>query len=326
LWPSGFSCTASTFLFLPTALFADSFFSSHSEISVSDFLRITLSGLATGSIYAIAAVSFALLWQTAGAINFAHGEFVAIPAIVMLVLRERFTIGIIPAFLLSVLLSALFLGVAFKYALVDWLLRKGDELPLVVATIGLGLLMRDTARVHWSATAQDFPSVFPDKVWKIGSVAVSANDIGIIVVTALVIGGLQLFLNRTFTGRQMEATAQSRDTAQVLGIPVKKMILYTFLINAVLVTVASLLVTPTTFAKFDNGLSLGTLAFTSAIVGGFNQIRGALAGGILIGILENWSGFYVSSPYRTAAPLLLLIVVILFRPQGLFGRAEERKI
>jgi branched-chain amino acid transport system permease protein len=196
----------------------------------------------------------------------------------------------------------------------------------VVATIGLGLLMRDIARVHWSATAQNFPSVFPDRVWKIGSVAVSANDVGIIVVTALVIGGLQLFLNRTFTGRQMEATAQSRDTAQVLGIPVKKMILYTFLINAVLVTVASLLVTPTTFAKFDNGLSLGTLAFTSAIVGGFNQIRGALAGGILIGILENWSGFYVSSPYRTAGPLLLLIVVILFRPQGLFGRAEERKI
>ncbi len=292
---------------------------------MSDFLRITLSGLATGSIYAIAAVSFALLWQTAGAINFAHGEFVTIPAIVMLVIRERFDIGIIPAFLVSLVIAALLLGVVFKIALVDRLLRHGDQLPLVIATIGVGLLMRETARVHWSGNAADFPSVFPSNVWKFGDVSIAASDVGTIVATAIVIAALQIFLNRTFLGRQMEATAQSRDTARVLGIPVKRMILYTFLINAVLVTIASLLVTPKTFAKFDNGLSLGTLAFTSAIVGGFNQVRGALAGGFLIGVLENWSGFYVSGPYRTAGPLILLIVVILFRPQGLFGRAEERR-
>jgi branched-chain amino acid transport system permease protein len=304
------------------------------KVGMADFLRITISGLATGSIYAIAAVSFALLWQTAGAINFAHGEFVAIPAIVMLALREHLHIGIFAAFGLSLVLSAAVLGVAFKLVLVDRLLKHGEELPLVVATIGLGLLMREIVSVHWSATAQPFPSIFPDKVWtitkvatwRIGRVAISANDIGIVVVTALIIAGLQLFLSRTYTGRQMEATAQSRDTAKVLGIPVKRMIMYTFLINAILVTVASLLVTPTTFAKYDNGLSLGTMAFTGAIVGGFNQVKGALAGGFLIGVLENWSGFYVSSPYRTAGPLLLLIIVILFRPQGLFGRAEERRI
>jgi branched-chain amino acid transport system permease protein len=293
---------------------------------MSDFLRITLSGLATGSIYAIAAVSFALLWQTAGAINFAHGEFVTMPAIVMLIIRDRLHIGIIPAFLIALVLSALILGVAFKVVLVDKLLKHGDELPLVIATIGLGLLMRELARVKWSPNAATFPSIFPTKSWTLGEVAVSAEDIGIIIVTAIVIAALQLFLSRTFTGRQMEATAQSRDTARVLGIPVKKMIMYTFVINAVLVTIAALLVTPKMFAKYDNGLVLGTLAFTGAIVGGFNQVRGALAGGFLIGVLENWSGFYVSSAYRTAGPLLLLIVVILFRPQGLFGRAEERRI
>jgi branched-chain amino acid transport system permease protein len=280
---------------------------------VSDFLRITLSGLATGSIYAIAAVSFALLWQTAGAINFAHGEFVTVPAIIMLIVREELGTNIIVSFLISVLITIVLFGVVFKFALVDRLLRHGDELPLVIATIGIGLLLRETARVHWSSTARTFPSVFPSRSWEIGSVAISANDIGIIVVTSIVIGALQLFLGRTFVGRQMEATAQNRDTARVLGIPVGRMILYTFVINAILVTIAALLVTPTTFAKFDNGLALGTLAFTSAI-------------GFLIGVLENWSGFYVSSPYRTAGPLLLLIVVILLRPQGLFGRAEERRI
>jgi branched-chain amino acid transport system permease protein len=293
---------------------------------VSDFLQITLSGFATGSIYAIAAVGFALLWQTAGAINFAHGEFVAMPAIVMLVISERLHIAIFWAFLLSIVISLALLGVLFKVALVDRLLRHNDDIPLVVATIGVSILLRETARIHWSATARPFPSVFSSKVWRLGKVAVSANDLGIIAVTIALIAGLQLFLNRTFTGRQMEATAQNREAARVLGIPVKKMVLFTFLINALLVTAAALLVTPSTFAKYDNGIELGTLAFASAIIGGFNQVRGALAGGFLVGVLANWSGFYVSSPYRTAGPLLLLIAVILFRPQGLFGRAEERRI
>jgi branched-chain amino acid transport system permease protein len=293
---------------------------------MSDFLRITLSGIATGSIYAIAAVSFALLWQTAGAINFAHGEFVAMPAIVMLVLRDRLGIGIIPAFLLSLVIAAVILGVIFKTALVDPLLKHGDQLPLVIATIGVGLLLREIAKNHWSSNQHTFPSIFPSKVWNVGGIAIAAADIGTVLVTTAVIVCLQQFLSRTFVGRQMEATAQSRDTARVLGIPVKRMVLYTFLLNAVLVTVASLLITPTTFASFDNGIRLGTVAFASAIIGGFNQVRGALAGGFLIGVLENWSGYYVSGPYRTAGPLILLIVVILFRPQGLFGRAEERRI
>ena len=104
------------------------------------------------------------------------------------------------------------------------------------------------------------------------------------------------------------------------------MILYTFGINAVLVTVAALLVTPTTNARWDGGISLGLFAFTAAIIGGFNQVRGALFGGFLVGLLQNWSGYYLSSAYRDAIPLLLMILVILWRPQGLFGIAEERTI
>jgi branched-chain amino acid transport system permease protein len=299
---------------------------------MSTFLQITISGLATGSIYALAAVGFALLWQTAGAINFAHGEFVAMPAIVMLVLRERTGMGVWPSILLGLLIGIAVLGVAFKYALVDRLLKQGDETPLVVATIGLGLLFRESARVFWSATAKPFDSIFGDKVWKIGKIAVAANDVGVIVSSIVIIASLQMFLTRSFTGRQMDAVAQNRDTARVLGIPVGKMILLTFVLNAVLVTIASLLDTPFRYAKFDNGLLIGTSAFASAIVGGFNQVRGALAGGFLLGVLYNWSGLYLPKvhpalgQYRDAVPLILLILVIWFRPQGLFGRAEQRRI
>lgn len=112
----------------------------------------------------------------------------------------------------------------------------------------------------------------------------------------------------------------------ILGIPVERMILYTFLLNAALVCLASILVSPIYLAKFNNGELLGLIAFTAAIVGGFNQVRGAILGGFLVGIADNVTAAYISTEYRTALPLVLLIAIILFRPRGLLGRSEERTI
>jgi branched-chain amino acid transport system permease protein len=316
---------------------------------VSTFLQISFSGLATGAIFALAAVGFALLWQTAGAINFAHGEFIALPAVVMLVVGEQQPtlglpdwvplaggtaiggplpeMGILVAFALTIPVAVLVLGYLFKVSLVDRLLTPGgDDIPLVIASLGLALAIREYVRVEFGARPEQFPSTFGGARWRPGGIPVSADDVGVLAVSVVVILALQLFLRRTYTGRQMEAAAQSPDTARVLGVPVGRMILYTFAINAVLVTVAALLVAPTTHARWDAGLTLGLLAFTAAIIGGFNQVRGALFGGFLVGLLQNWSGYYLSSAYREAIPLLLLILVILWRPQGLFGIAEERRI
>jgi branched-chain amino acid transport system permease protein len=316
---------------------------------MSTFVQITFSGLATGAIFALAAVGFALLWQTAGAINFAHGEFIVLPAVIMLIVGEHRPtiglpdwipvvggtelagpipeIGIVAAFVVTIPVAILLLGYVFKVSLVDRLLTPGgDDIPLVIATIGLALIIREYLRVEFGATPQQFPSVFGTEVWRPSGIAISADDVGILVVSTVVILALQVFLRRTSTGRQMEAAAQNPATAKVLGIPVGRMILFTFGINAVLVVVAALLVSPTTNARWDGGIGLGLLAFTAAIIGGFNQVRGALFGGFLIGVLQNWSGYYLSSAYRDAIPLLLLILVILWRPQGLFGIAEERTI
>jgi branched-chain amino acid transport system permease protein len=316
---------------------------------MSTFVQITISGLATGAIFALAAVGFALLWQTAGAINFAHGEFIVLPAIIMLIVGEyRPTlglpdwipliggleiagpfaqIGIVAAFAITLPIIILLLGYVFKVSLVDRLLTPGgDDIPLVIATIGLGLVIREYLRLEFGSTPQQFPSIFGTEVWRPGGIAISADDVGVIVVSTVVILALQLFLRRTYTGWQMQAAAQSPNTARVLGIPVGRMVFYTFCINAALVTVAALLVSPTTNARWDGGISLGLFAFTAAIVGGFNQVRGALFGGLLIGVLLNWTSYYLSSAYRDAIPLLLLILVILWRPQGLFGIAEERTI
>jgi branched-chain amino acid transport system permease protein len=156
--------------------------------------------------------------------------------------------------------------------------------------------------------------------------AVSLQSLGVLALAILAVVGLTAFLNRTSIGHQMQAAAQNPTVARIIGVPVERMILLTFLINAFLVVLASLLITPIYLAKFSSGEVLGQAAFIAAIVGGFNQVRGAIVGGLLIGIVDNLAAAYVSTQYRAAVPLILLIVIVLFRPQGILGRAEERTI
>jgi len=155
---------------------------------------------------------------------------------------------------------------------------------------------------------------------------VSTQSLAVLAVAVVTVVGLNLLLQKTRLGRSMQATAQNPILARILGIPVRRMVLYTFLINAVLVAIASILISPIYLAKFTNGETLGLAAFIAAIIGGFNQVRGAVLGGLILGILDNLSAAYVSAQYRAAIPLLILIVVILVRPQGLLGRVEERTV
>jgi branched-chain amino acid transport system permease protein len=291
---------------------------------VADFLQLIVSGTATGAIYALAALGFTLLWQASGTINFAQGEFVMVPAFLMLVFL-RLGLPLWLAFLVACAVAMAVLGFAFKRLIVDPLLRHG-VIPLVIATLGVSIGVKQLVKAGYSAEASPFPNVFPETLLSVGALKVSVYDFGTLAMAGLIIVGLQAFLNRTVTGRAMQAVAQNGFAATVLGINVKRMILYTFLINAVLATVAALLVTPTYLAKFDMGDSIGLKAFYAAIIGGFNQTRGALLGGVLVGILENLTGAYLSPAYKEGVALMLFLVVIIVRPEGLLGKVEERKI
>jgi branched-chain amino acid transport system permease protein len=288
------------------------------------FIQLLVSGLATGAIYALIAVGFTLLWQTSQTINFAQGEFVMLPAFFILAamnLGAPFWL----AALFGVVVSVFVLGLLFKRVIVDPMLKYG-VLPLVISTIALSLFLKESAKDLYSSQAQPFPALMsPTDIHIFGS-AISTQSLLVLAVAIVTVGALHLLLNKTRLGRSMQATAQNSTLARILGIPVQRMVLYTFLINAVLVAVASILVSPIYLAKFTNGETLGLAAFTAAIIGGFNQVRGAILGGIILGVLDNLSAAYLSSQYRGAFPLLILVAVILLRPQGLLGRVEERTV
>ncbi|MFN3853396.1 MAG: branched-chain amino acid ABC transporter permease [Phreatobacter sp.] len=292
---------------------------------MTELIQILIAGLATGAIYALVAIGFTLVWQTSQTINFAQGEFVMLPAILVLVGTMTFGLPVAVALVLGTFVFVLLFGFGFKRFLVDRMISQG-VLPLAFATMALAILMKEGAKDFFSAEAQVFPTLAPAGNLDLFGTAISWQNLLIIAVAFGAIGLLQWFVNRTRTGRQMQATAQNPQVALLLGIPVDRMILYTFLINALLAALASFLISPIYLAKFSNGEVIGLAAFIAAIVGGFNQVRGALWGGLLVGVIDALAASYVSTSYRAAVPLVLLVAIILLKPEGLFGSKEERRV
>lgn len=291
---------------------------------MTDFLQLLISGLATGSIYALAGLGFTLLWQASGTINFAQGELVMLPAFAILGLISA-GVPIYAAFALTCVLAVIVLGWGFKRGLADPLLRHG-EMPVVVATLGLSIALRNAVRTGYSAEAHPFPSLFGDDLIRVGSVVITWADLGTLGAALVLVLGTQAFLARTVTGRAMQAVAQDTASATVIGIDVPRMVLYTFAVNAILACAAALLIAPAYLVKFDMGETLGIKAFFAAVIGGFNNARGALLGGIVVGVSENLAAAYVSAAYKDAVALALFVFVILVKPQGLLGRPVERKV
>jgi branched-chain amino acid transport system permease protein len=289
---------------------------------VGDFVQLCIAGVSIGAIYAMTAIGFVLLWQTSNTINFAQGEFVVLPAFAMVLFFVILRFPFVAAMLATVIVSTLLLGVGVKELLVTRLLKMG-VLPLVIATIGLSLLIRYSLQQFWTPLALPFPAIFSREPIRLGTVIVSLEEIGNILFAAAVISALQLFITRTKLGRAMQAVAQNRTLASVLGINVGRLVTLTFVLNAALTAVAAILIAPVYLVKYDIGVSLGLKAFYAAIIGGFNQIRGALLGGLLVGVVETLSAAYISSHFRDAFALAILIAVLLLKPEGIWGVKEE---
>src|SRR5579871_328711 len=216
---------------------------------MANFIALVIAGLATGALYALVAIGFTLLWQTSQTINFAQGEFVMLPAFFMLTAMSAFGVPFWGAVVIGIAVSALVLGVLFKRALVDPMLRHG-VLPLAIATMALSLLMKESVKDFYSAEAQPFPPLAAGINISIFGATVAVQNLLVVAIAVAAVVALQLFLNRTRTGRQMQATAQNPGVARILGIPVERMILIAFVLNAVLAALASALVTPIYLAKF----------------------------------------------------------------------------
>jgi branched-chain amino acid transport system permease protein len=289
-----------------------------------DFLQQLVSGLALGCVYGLIALGFVLIYKATEVVNFAQGELMMLGGF----FAYTYTTLLGYNYWLSFLLSVLSLGVVGMVIerLVIRPILGFPQFAIVMATIGLGFLLRSLAGMIWGTDDLRIDTPFSSGVVKIGSLVLAYDKLSVIVATVILILILWLFFNKTRLGTAMRATSENMLAAYYMGIPVKRVVSLIWAISAMVACCAGILLAPMTLINSNVGLALGLKAFPAAVLGGFGSIPGALAGGIIIGVIEVLAGFYLAAGWKDAAPYLVLLIMLLLKPEGLFGALGKKKV
>jgi branched-chain amino acid transport system permease protein len=290
---------------------------------LQDFLQLLINGTALGSIYALAALGFVLVYSTTNIVNFAAGQFVMLGTFfgVTMIIKAHLPVWI--GSLAAIAMMGAF-GLLF-FALVHLPLRKRPVVSVVIGTVAAGIGMQNAALLIWGAWPFRLPSPFGNGVIQLGASTISLHALATIGITIALIALLYCMLFRTDSGRAMRAVAQDAETARLMGLPVFRLLGLSWVIAAVLAAFAGLLVSPMWFADVNMGEPIALKAFAATIIGGFGSLPGAIVGGLSVGIIEILGASYLSSTYKDLLAFVLMIGFLLWRPQGLFGeRIAER--
>lgn len=299
-----------------------------------------LNGLILGSLYALVALGYTMVYGILELINFAHGEVVMLGAMVAVTVLAALAGAGVPVPLAVAAALAVTVPVCMLTALVIERvayrpLRKAPRLAPLITAIGASIVLQNLAMIVWGRQYLAFPAVFELQVYELAGATLTNVQLVIVITAALAMGGLLLLVNRTRLGRAMRATAQHQEVAGLMGVDVNRVIATTFAVGAALAAVAGLLIAAYYgIAHYNMGFLLGLKAFTAAVLGGIGNIPGAVLGGILLGVLESLGAGYVgdltggflSSHYQDIFAFFILILVLVFRPSGLMGERTPDKV
>ena len=286
-------------------------------------MQVLFSGLALGSIYALVALGFVLIIRATNVVNFAQGDFAMLGAYAMVTF---FTILHLPYWLALILaiIAMGVIGMIFNYG-VYYPLRNRSFLPVLISTLGASIFLQNTVLAVYGPQPMPLDKVINVQGYQVGGVFLDSQYLVIVFVTIVAVAFQYFFFEHTMLGKKLQATSQDKDMARLLGIPVAWMIAITFIYSATLGGLAGILVGPVLFVSIGMGSTIALKAFAATIIGGFGDVKGAIVGGIFLGIAESFAAAYISVPYKDAFAFLLLFIFLLFRPQGIFGEKVSEK-
>lgn len=290
-----------------------------------NFIEQLINGLRTGSIYALIAIGYTMVYGIAKMINFAHGDIIMVGAYALYFSISVLGLPVPVALLLTVIvcsvLGVLIEKIAYKP------LRKAQPLAVLITAIGMSFFLQSSSLLIFGSTPIPFQSVIPNENIKVGPVIISSITLVTLVVTAVAMILLTLFINKTKLGSAMRAVSEDKGAAELMGINVNSTISMTFAIGSALAAVAGILyISQYQSMKPTLGALSGIKAFVAAVLGGIGSIPGAMLGGILLGLIESVSKAYISTELADAIVFGVLIVVLLFRPSGLLGKKKIVKV
>lgn len=294
---------------------------------MSSFLNYLISGISLGSIYAIIALGYTMVYGIAKMLNFAHGDIIMVGAYISYVIFSRLSmsagVAVLAAMAGCMVLGVLIERIAYRP------LRGAASLSVLITAIGVSYFLQNAALLIFGADSKTYASLIslPSLRLMDGEVIISGTTIVSIVVTIVVMVGLTLFINRTKTGRAMQAVSEDSGAATLMGIDTDRTIAITFAIGSALAGVAGvLLCSAYPVLSSQTGAMPGIKAFTAAVFGGIGSVPGAMIGGMVMGIVENLSKAYISSQLSDAIVFALLIIILLVKPTGLLGRRLQEKV
>jgi branched-chain amino acid transport system permease protein len=303
------------------------------------FLQQIVNGLVQGSVYALVALGYTMVYGILGLINFAHGEVVMVGA--MLVLSSLAALsgwGVPPLLAVMVSLVVAMAGCAALGYGIERVayrpLRHAPRLAPLITAIGVSIVLQNLAMMIWGRQYHSFPALISNTPHQFGGAIINDIQIAIIVVALLLMAGLMVVVHRTRLGRSMRAVAENQHAAQLMGVDVNRVISITFMLGSALAAIAGFMVSANYgLAHYYMGFLLGLKAFTAAVLGGIGNLRGAMLGGVLLGLIESMGTGYIGdltggvfgSNYQDVFAFFVLIAVLVFRPSGLLGeRLAER--
>lgn len=289
---------------------------------MSELLQFLISGITVGAIYAAIALGFTLIYNASGVVNFAQGEFVVIGGMTAAAL-----IGAgVPVWIAAPL--AVIAGMLVGVLLYRLAIRPAGQAPLVsliIITIGASIFLRGAMQAVFDKQIHRYNGFSGDAPLRVGGATILPQSLWIIGGSVAVFAFLAWFLNRTRAGRGIRATASNRMAAALVGINTGRAMNLSFALSAAIGALAGVLATPVTFTSYDVGVLMALKGFSATMLGGVGSPLGALAGGLLIGLIEALTAGYISSDYKDASAFIVILLVLFLRPQGLFGaRIMER--
>ncbi|HEX9849562.1 branched-chain amino acid ABC transporter permease [Candidatus Deferrimicrobium sp.] len=283
-----------------------------------------MAGITYGTIYAIVAIGFNIIYNATGIINFAQGEFVMLGGMTAVTLNLYVPMPL--AILLAVVLTMI-VGAVIEIVFIRWL-YKPSVLRMVIITIGVSILIREIALHIWGDSVRALPYFTGSSVTSInlGGVYISSQILWVVGVGGLAVAALTAFFNLTMLGRQMRACAANRDAARLCGIDAGNMVTLSFILSAAIGAIGGCVVCPITYVQYDSGTPLAIKGFTVAILGGLGNSTAAVGAGMILGILESFSIWVLPTAYKEAISIAILLVILFFKPSGLFGSAEAARL
>lgn len=291
---------------------------------MENLYQYLLSGLSNGAIYALIGFGFAIIHNATGIINFAQGEFVMLGGMLALFFLVFCGFPLAPSIILAILIATV-VGIIFERLAIRPL-KNAKPIRLIIITIGASIFIRGAAMLIWGKDTHALPAFSGNDPLYISGATIMPQHLWIFAITILVIFFSRLFFNHTIIGKAMRACAYNAQAASLVGIDVKIMVLLSFALSAAIGSLAGIIIAPLTMTSYDVGIMLGLKGFCAVIIGGMSSGLGTVMGGLLLGLLEALGAGFISAGYKDAIAFIILLLVLFFRPEGLFGKKETERV